>query len=110
MRPADELLCRQGQSILYDPRHDEVIATFTSSSTLIVFSGADGAVRSLVRTEPHGVRNPRGLALHPDGRHYAVSGDWDNLLLVERGTHAVASARTIFLPLYGHSHIAAMPA
>jgi hypothetical protein len=108
--PEDPLHARYGQSILYDSQHDEFIATFTTSSTVIVFAGDSGAVRKVTQTEPLGLRYPRGIALHPDGIHYAVSGAWDNLVLFERGTHAHAPGRTIFLALYEHSHIAALPA
>jgi hypothetical protein len=108
--PEDPLRARQGQSIVYDPVHDEFIATFASSSTVIAFAGDTGAVRQVIETEPLGVRQPRGLILHPDGRHYAVAGAWDNLLLFERGTHAAAPGRMIFVTLFEHSHIAALPA
>jgi hypothetical protein len=107
--PENPLHSRYGQTIVHDDAHDEFIATFTTSSAVIVFAGDSGAVRKVIETEPLGLRYPRGIALHPDGRHYAVSGAWDNVVLFERGTHAVALGRTIFLALYEHSHIAALP-
>jgi hypothetical protein len=103
--PADPLLARQAQSILYDPQSDEFIATFTSSHAVGVFGAADGRVKRTIQTDRLGLRYPRGLALHPDGMHYAVSGSWRDLLLFRRGTHEPAAGRAIYAVLFEHSHL-----
>jgi hypothetical protein len=103
--PADPLLSRQAQSILYDPQWDEFIVTFTSAHAVGVFGG-DGRVRRMIGSERMGLRYPRGLALHPDGLHYAVSGSWRDLALLRRGTHEPAPGRAIFEVLFDHSHLA----
>ena len=102
--PPDPLLARQGQSMAYDPLADEMLVTFTSSHAVGVFAGSDGRVKQVFSTEPLGLRYPRGIALHPDGVHYAVSGSWRDLTLFRRGTHA--PARSIYAVLFEHSHLA----
>jgi hypothetical protein len=103
--PEDPLLARQAQSIVYDRASDEFIATFTSSHAIGVFAGADGRVKRIIQTDRLGLRYPRGLALHPDGQHYAVSGSWRDMLLFRRGTHEVNVGRSIYAVLFEHSHL-----
>ena len=102
----DPLLARQAQSLVYDAAADEVIVTFTSSHAIGVFAGADGRVKTVIRTDRLGLRYPRGIALHPDGVHYAVSGSWRDLILLRRGAHEPAFGRSIVAVLFDHSHIA----
>jgi DNA-binding beta-propeller fold protein YncE len=104
--PPDSLTARQAQSIVYDRKADEVLVTFTSSHAIGVFSGADGRAKQLIRTDRFGLRYPRGIALHPDGVHYAVSGSWRDIALVRRGAHEVDAGRSIAVVLFDHSHIA----
>lgn len=108
--PADAGLARQGQSILYDPRHDEVLVTFASSHAVIAFAAVGGAVRRVIRTDRLGLRYPRGIALHPDGEHYVVSGSWQGIYQFRRGTHAVSWERNLHPVLFDHSHLTLMPA
>jgi hypothetical protein len=103
--PPDPLLARQAQSIVYDRDGDEFIATFTSSHTIGVFAAGDGHVRRMIRTDELGLRYPRGLALHPDGQHYAVSGSWRDLMLFRRGTHEPRPGRSLHAVLFEHSHL-----
>ncbi|NQV20328.1 MAG: DUF1513 domain-containing protein [Rhodospirillales bacterium] len=101
----DAMLMRQGQTIVYDPRHDEAIATFTSSHTVVVFAVATGKVRKVIRTDRMGLRSPRGLVLHPDGIHYAVSGSWRGIYQFRRGTHEHVWERDIHTVFFDHSHL-----
>jgi hypothetical protein len=89
----------------YDPKHDEMIGTFASSHALIVTDAASGRIKRVVATEPWGLRYPRGIALHPDGAHYAVSGGWQGIYLIERGTHRISWERTLHPLLFDHSHM-----
>ena len=80
-------LMRHGLSIRYDERHDEAIATYPSSHQLMLFDGATGAVAKRFDTSKIGLRYPCGITLLPDGRHYAVTGYWENMFVFELGTH-----------------------
>ena len=104
--PEPPELARQGQSLVYDPRHDEMIVTFASSHTVIVFAAESGSVRNIIRTDRLGLRYPRGIALHPDGEHYAVSGSWRGILLFRRGSHVADAARALHAVFFDHSHLA----
>jgi hypothetical protein len=99
------LLMRYGQSLVYDPVHDEVIATYPSRHAVVVFAGSDGHVRRVLRTDRIGLRQPRGVVLHPDGVHYAVSGYWQDVLTFRRGSHEPAPERHLHPVLFGHSHL-----
>jgi hypothetical protein len=100
------LLMRYGQSLVYDPVHDEVIASYPSRHAIIVFAGEDGRVRRVLRTDQLGLRQPRGVVLHPDGVHYAVSGYWQDVMVFTRGQHQPVPARHRRAVLFGHSHLA----
>ena len=101
----DPLLTRQGQSIVYDPAHDQVIATFTSTHAVIAFDGASGAVKAMIRADRLGLRYPRGVALHPDGVHYVVSGSWSDLFTFRRADHQLARPRRHYETFFEHSHL-----
>ena len=104
--PSDSALARQGQSILYDPRHDEFLATMATSHCLLVVAGEDGRLKRVIRTDPLGLRYPRGIALHPDGEHYVVSGSWRGLHQFQRGSHRPRPECTRHVVFFDHSHIA----
>ena len=104
--PSDARDARQGQSIVYDPDHDEVIVTFASSHRVIAFDAASGGIKTIVETDRLGLRYPRGLALHPDGAHYAVSGSWRGIQLFRRGSHEPSLARAMHAVFFDHSHLA----
>ena len=106
--PEDPLLARQGQSIAYDPPHDEMLVTFTTSHALIVFAADSGRVKRVIHTDRLGLRYPRGVALHPDGAHYAVSGGWQGLIQFRRGEHALVPGRALFPVFFDHSHLTAV--
>lgn len=108
MLPADGLRFRQGQSIVYDPVHDEAIATFTSSHTIAIIEASKMRIRKLIRTDELGLQHPRGVVLHPDGEHYAVSGSWRDLYLFRRGSHTLNRARCWYQAFYDHSHMSIM--
>lgn len=105
-RTADPLLMRYGQSIVYDPAHDEVIATYPTRHVVVVFGGADGAVRRVIHTDRLDLRHPRGVVLHPDGRHYVVSGYWQGARAFARGSHAREPGIDRHDVWFGHSHLA----
>jgi DNA-binding beta-propeller fold protein YncE len=97
---------RQGQSLVFDPRHGEVIATFPSAHALVVLDARTASVRRVIRTTAMGLARPRGVGLLPDGRHYVVSGHWRGLLVLRRGEHRPVFERSrLDLPLFGHSHL-----
>ncbi|MEQ9639440.1 MAG: DUF1513 domain-containing protein [Alphaproteobacteria bacterium] len=102
----DRLLMQRGQSIVYDPVHDEALAVFTSAHTVVAFDGASGAVKRVVRTDRLGLRLPRGIALLPDHDAYAVSGHWADVFVFSRGRHDLVREASCFAPLFGHSHLA----
>ena len=97
---------RQGQSILYDPDHDETIVTFASSHRVIVFDAANGRIKKIIPTDSLGLRYPKGIALHPDGAHYAVSGSWRGIHLFRRGSHEIQLERALHSLFFDHSHMA----
>jgi hypothetical protein len=96
---------RQGQTIVYDPIHDEAIATFTSGHAIAVMDGASGRLKRVIRTDRLGLHNPRGVAFHPNGSHYAVSGSWRDIYLFRRGSHELDRDRCWYETLYDHSHM-----
>lgn len=98
-------LMRHGLSIRYDERHDEAIATYPSSHQLMVFDGATGAVTKRFDTSKIGLRYPCGITLLPDGRHYAVTGYWENMFVFELGTHRLVRELCLYPLFFGHSHI-----
>lgn len=102
----DPLLMQRGQSVVYDPVHDQALTVFTSAHTIVAFDGATGAVAAVVRTDRLGLRLPRGIALGPDGDSYAVSGHWADILVFSRGRHALRREVSRHVPLFGHSHLA----
>ena len=104
--PPDGLRMIRGQSIVADPMHDEAIATFTSSNTLVVIGG-DGRLRTIIETDRLGLRWPRGICLMPDDETYAVAGDWENIFIFRRGSHTLVREASVYETLFGHSHIAA---
>ncbi|MCP5368235.1 MAG: DUF1513 domain-containing protein [Hyphomicrobiales bacterium] len=106
----DPMDMRQGQSMVYDPVHNQVIATFTSSHTVGVFDGASGALARLVRTGGLGLRYPRGVVLHPDGVHYVVSASWGGLFHFRRGDHGHVAARDRHDLFFDHSHLSVLAA
>jgi len=104
---APEADLRHGLSVEHDPVHDEFIASFPSSHRLIVFDACSGAVRRSLDTRTLGLRHPSGIALLPDGRHYAVAGYWRGLHVFERGSHTHQRRLSHNPVLYGHSHMTA---
>jgi hypothetical protein len=97
----------RGQSIRYEPVHDEVIATFPESDCVVVFSAVDSSVVRVHHTDRDGLFVPRGVALHPDGKHYVVAGDHENIYVYERGTHKLKRDMCVYPSLYRHSHMTA---
>lgn len=96
-------MARQGLSMVYDDRHDEVLATFPSSHCVVVFNGASGNLTKLIHTDALGLKWPCGLALSPDGSFYCVSGYWNGLLTLATSNHQVQSM--VSGPQWwGHSH------
>lgn len=100
-------LMRHGLSIRYDDRHDEAIATYPTTHHVMVFDGATGAVSNSLDTRTVGLRYPAGVTFLPDGRHYAVTGHWENMFVFERGTHRLVRELCLYPVFFGHSHITA---
>jgi hypothetical protein len=98
---------RHGLSIRYDPVHDQAIATFPSAHRLMIFDGASGAVVHDFDTRQSGLKFPCGVTLLPDGKHYAVTGYWENLYVFERGSHRLNRDLCLYPVFFGHSHITA---
>jgi hypothetical protein len=103
--PDDPTLARHGQSIVFDPVHDEMLTTFTSSHVVMVTDGETGALKRVVHADAFGLRYPRGVALHPDGEHYAVSGSWQDIVLFRRGSHEMVPERALRAVFFDHSHM-----
>lgn len=104
---AANALMRHGLSIRYDSVHDEAIATYPTTHQLMVFDGATGALSRRFDTRREGLRYPCGVTFLPDGRHYAVTGHWENLFVYERGTHRLVRELCQYPVFFGHSHITA---
>jgi DNA-binding beta-propeller fold protein YncE len=100
-------LMRHGLSIRYDELHDEAIATYPTTHRVMVFDGATGAVSNVLDTRSVGMRYPAGVTFLPDGRHYAVTGHWENMFVFERGTHRLVRELCLYPVFFGHSHITA---
>ncbi|MEW9836899.1 DUF1513 domain-containing protein [Mesorhizobium marinum] len=98
---------RHGLSIRYDERHDEAIATYPTTHHVMVFDGATGAVSNVLDTRTLGLRYPAGVTFLPDGKHYCVTGHWENLFVFERGTHRLVRDLCLYPVFFGHSHITA---
>lgn len=107
LMPGDPLDFRQGQTVAYDALYDEVIATFASSHTIAVIDARTFELKRVFRTDHFGLVFPRGIALHPDGRHYVISGSWAGLYYFARGKHEVNKAATWNEVFFHHSHITA---
>lgn len=98
---------RHGLSIRYDEVHDEAIASYPSTHQLMVFDGASGALSKRFDLRTVGLRYPCGVTFLPDGRHYAVTGYWENMFVFERGTHRLVRELCLYPMFFGHSHITA---
>ena len=98
---------RHGLSIRYDAVHDEAIASYPSTHQLMVFDGASGALSKRFDLRTVGLRYPCGVTFLPDGKHYAVTGFWENMFVFERGTHRLVRELCLYPMFFGHSHITA---
>ncbi|MGJ3265511.1 MAG: DUF1513 domain-containing protein [Salinarimonas sp.] len=105
--PADGVLMRHGLSIVYDPVHDQAIATFPSAHAVMAFDGASGETVSRLDGRGVGLRFPCGITFLPDGVHYAVTGYWENLYVFERGNHRLVRDLCLYPTFLGHSHVTA---
>jgi len=90
---------------VYDAPHDRMPATVASSHCVLAVSGATGRIERVIRTDRLGLRYPRGLALHPDGEHYVVSGSWRDLALFRRRDHSPVPERSLHTVFFDHSHM-----
>jgi Uncharacterized protein conserved in bacteria len=98
-------LMRHGLSIKYDPRFDEVIATYPSAHQVMVFDGRTGGLVTRYDTRTAGLRYPCGVTLLPDGEHYAITGHWENMFVFQRGRHRLVRELCLYPLFFGHSHI-----
>ncbi len=102
----DPLLMQRGQTIVYEPTHDEMLVTYVASHTVIAFDAASGAVKHVMPTDHLGLCRPHGLALHPDGVHYVVTGSWENVFVFRRASHELVREACRYELLFDHSHLA----
>ncbi len=102
----DPLAMRHGLSIVHDPVHEEVIATFPSSHAVVVVDARRAEIRRVIPSRAFGISWPCGIALHPDGERYLLAGSFENLVAVRRGSHELDPRGRHYLPLFRHSHIA----
>lgn len=102
---AETAMMRHGLSIIYDEANDQAIATYPTAHRVMAFDGASGAVTAVIDTSRMGLRYPCGIALLPDGVHYAVTGYWENLFIFERRTHRLVRDLCQYPVFFGHSHI-----
>lgn len=100
-------LMRHGLSIQYDALHDEVIASYPSTHRVMVFDAASGEALKVIDTSTMGLRYPCGVTFLPDGKHYAVTGYWENLFVFERRSHRLVRDLCLYPMFFGHSHICA---
>jgi len=99
---------RHGLSIEYDPIHDEVLASYPASHTVLVFDAASGEVKQQINCEPIGLHYPCGITLLPGKDFYIVTGYWRNLYVFERGSHKLRRELCHYPLNFGHSHIVAV--
>jgi hypothetical protein len=92
---------RRGQSFAHDTKHGLLAATFAASQTLYLQLSGQGD--QWLNTLELGVPNPRGCAVLPGGRFVAVSGNEDNIAIVDVLTGKLQ--RLFATPLGGHSHM-----
>ncbi|WP_420409060.1 DUF1513 domain-containing protein [Hoeflea sp.] len=100
-------LMRHGLSIHYDGLHDQVIASYPSTHRVMVFDPVSNELLEIIDTSTMGLRYPCGVTFLPDGKHYAVTGYWENLFVFERGTHRLVRDLCLYPLFFGHSHITA---
>ncbi len=96
-----------GLSIEYDPDHDEVIATYPDVHRIMVFDATTGEVKRNIRTDSWRLFSPCGIALIPGQSFYVVTGYWQGLYIIERGTHRLRREVSHQPINFGHSHIEA---
>ncbi len=101
---------RQGQSIVYDPRYDQFIVTYTSSHRIVVADAISLEIKHVIKTDQYGIFYPRGIQLLPDDIHYAVSGSWRNIKIFKRGNHKSVKGENgvRFETFFGHSHMSVL--
>jgi len=92
---------RRGQSFASDAATGVVVATYAASQTL--FLRRPGQADRWLSTLEFGVPNPRGCALIPGANLVAVSGNEDNVAIVDTTTGKLV--RLVGVPLGGHSHM-----
>jgi hypothetical protein len=97
---------RRGQSFAHDAATGLVIATFAASQTLFV--QMPGRPDRWLNTLELGVPNPRGCAVLPGTPWVAVSGNDDNVAILDASTGRVE--KLVGLALGGHSHMFWVPA
>ncbi len=102
---SDSKLMRHGLSIRFDAKHDQAIASYPSTHQVMVFDGPTGRIVHRLDTRTVGMRYPCGITLLPDGRHYAVTGYWENMFVFELGSHRLVRELCLYPMFFGHSHI-----
>ena len=100
-------LMRHGLSIHYEPRHDEVIATYPATHSVMVFDAPSGEVKQRIDCASIGLDYPCGIVPLKDPRYYVVAGYWKNLFVFERGSHRLMRELCHYTTFFGHSHITA---
>ena len=101
-------LMRHGLSIEHDEIHDEVIASYPASHTVLVFDAPTGELKAKIDCAPIGLQYPCGIALLPGQNYYVVTGYMRNLYVFERGSHKLMRELCHYPLNFGHSHIVAV--
>ncbi len=82
-------------------------ASYPSTHQLMVFDVR--APEAIVESPRHAHRrHALSLAasrLLPDGAHYAVTGHWENMFVLERGSHRLVRELRRYPMFFGHSYI-----
>ncbi|QGX99485.1 DUF1513 domain-containing protein [Roseovarius faecimaris] len=104
---AARTLMRHGLSIEFDEAHEEVIASYPATHTVMVFDAGSGALKHRTECQPIGLQYPCGIALLPGQEFYVVAGYMRNLYVFERGTHRLHRELCHYPLNFGHSHIVA---
>jgi hypothetical protein len=94
-----------GTAIAFDPREREVLIPERWTEVVNHFpeSDPDHFRKQDLRASLPSMNQSHGLAFHPDGKHYVVTGS-NYVAYVERGTHRVVPDLSFPAKLFVHAH------
>lgn len=94
-------IMRRGQSFSFDPLTHLIVGTFAASQTIFVRS--KGNEDKFLNTLKFGIADPRGCALIPGTGFVAISGNTDNIAIIDVREEKLI--KIIGVPLGQHSHL-----